>query len=188
MQEALWQAALASAAQRPADERGRAAHRIAAASGSADTADLVDALAGLPLGAALVERFPSGSRVAEGQFAFIPDAEAVMARITRRAPGYRGRFTVVLQNGSGRLGVADAAARRLAVLDVNLPAPVNADSFDYRQTQILAGRDALQVAHDVRAILGRGVVLNGADLPPATVVVIVGSDITARDLEPKDAQ
>jgi hypothetical protein len=76
----------------------------------------------------------------------------------------------------------------LAGLDVNLPSPTNADSFEYKQTQILAGKRALQVAQDIRAILGRGVVLDGAQLPPTTVVVILGSDVKAADLEPKDQQ
>ncbi len=39
------------------------------------------------------------------------------------------------------------------------------------------------MAEDVRAILGRGVVLDGKDLEPTTVVVIVGKDLTAKDLQ-----
>ncbi len=62
-------------------------------------------------------------------------------------------MTVQVLNGSGRVGVGEAVAERLASLDVNLPAPLNADSFSYRQTQILAGPDTLQVARDIRAIL-----------------------------------
>ena len=91
-----------------------------------------------------------------------------------------------MRNGSGRVGVGQAVAEQLAILDVNLPAPTNADTFDYRQTQILAGSRALPVAEDIRAILGRGVVLDGADVPPDTVVVIVGADTELEPIKPKD--
>ena len=132
-----------------------------------------------PRGSAQVELFPAGTRVAEGQFAFVPDAEAIQAGITRRAPSYDADVTVQVLNGSGRVGVGEAVAERLASLDVNLPAPLNADSFSYRQTQILAGPDTLQVARDIRAILARGVVLDGPDLPDGTIQVIVGDDFEA---------
>ena len=95
-------------------------------------------------------------------------------------------MTVQVLNGSGKVGVGEAVAERLASLDVNLPAPLNADSFSYRQTQILAGPDTLQVARDIRAILGRGVVLDGPDLPDGTVQVIVGDDFEAPQSSTKD--
>jgi hypothetical protein len=187
MQEALWNAVLDAAALRPGDVRAKAAGTAAArASGSADTRYLVDALRGLTSGDAVVDRIPSHSRVAEGQFAFLPKGDDIMAAITRKAPGFRSRYTVVVRNGSGRVGAGQAVAERLAILDVNIPAPTNADTFDYRQTQILPGNQALPVAEDVRAILGRGVVLDGADVPPDTVVVIVGADSKLKHIEPKD--
>ncbi|MBE3033433.1 MAG: LytR C-terminal domain-containing protein [Actinobacteria bacterium] len=187
MQEALWKAVLDAAALRPGDVRARAARAAAGrASGSADPWYLDDALRGLTRGDVVVARIPSDSRVAEGQFAFLPKADDIMAEITRKAPGFRSRYTVVVRNGSGRLGVGKAVAERLAILDVNLPAPTNADTFDYRQTQILPGSQALPVAEDIRAILGRGVVLDGADVPPDTVVVIVGADAKLKHTEPKD--
>ena len=187
MQEALWKALLDAAALRPGDVRARAARAAAGrASGSADTWYLDDALRGLTGGGVVVARIPSDSRVAEGQFAFLPKADDIMAEITRKAPGFRSRYTVVVRNGSGRVGVGEAVAERLAILDVNLPAPTNADTFDYRQTQILPGSQALPVAEDIRAILGRGVVLDGADVPPDTVVVIVGADAKLKHTEPKD--
>jgi hypothetical protein len=158
----------------------------ARSAGSADTRYLEDALRGLTGGDALVDRIPSFSRVAEGQFAFVPKGDDIMAQITRKAPGFRSRYTVVVRNGSGRVGVGQDVARQLAILDVNLPAPTNADTFDYRQTQILPGSRALPVAEDIRAILGRGVVLDGADVPPDTVVIIVGADTKLKYTEPKD--
>jgi len=188
MQEAVWAASLAAASLRPGEQLRGAARRVARASAGAGRADLVDALVGLSTGDAVVARVPSTSRVAEGQFAFLPEESAIMAEITRHSPGYRARYTVILRNGSGRLGVAEAAAKLLAGLDVNLPSPTNAESFDYRQTQILAGKKAIPVAQDVRAILGRGVVLDGSQLSDTTVVVILGSDLEAADLQPKEDQ
>ena len=187
VQLALWEAVLDAAALRPDDVRAAAARAAAGrASSSADPWYLEDALRGLTGGAAVVSRIPSDPRVAEGQFAFVPNADEIMAEITRRAPGFRSRYTVLVRNGNGRVGAGEAVAERLAILDVNLPAPTNADTFDYRQTQILAGSQALPVAEDIRAILGRGVVLDGADVPPDTVVVIVGSDAKLQHTEPKD--
>ena len=187
MQEALWKAVLDTAALRPGDVRARAARAAAGrASGSADPQYLDDALRGLTGGDAAVASIPADSRVAEGQFAFLPKTDDIMAEITRKAPGYHSRFTVVVRNGSGRLGAGKAIAERLAILDVNLPAPTNAETFDYRQTQILPGSRALPVAADIHAILGRGVVLDGAKVPPDTVVVIVGADTKLKPTEPKD--
>jgi hypothetical protein len=187
MQEALWKAVLEAAALRPDNVRAEAARAAAGrVPGGADSRYLVDALKGLTGGDAVVARIPSDSRVAEGQFAFLPKADDIMAEITRRAPGFRSRYTVVVRNGSGRVGVGEAVAERLAILDVNLPTPTNADTFDYRQTQILPGSQALPVAEDIRAILGRGVVLDGTDVPPDTVVVIVGADTKLKHTEPKD--
>lgn len=111
-----------------------------------------------------------------------------MAAITRRSPAYSADVTVEVYNGSGKIGVGEAVAERLASLDVNLPSPLNADSFTYRQTQILAGPDTLPVARDIRAILGRGVVLDGTGLPEGTVRIIVGDDFQPPQPSPKDQQ
>jgi hypothetical protein len=176
LQVAAVRAVLEAAALRPAGER-------AALAGSSPSPQagpaLSEVLRRITSGKAGVELFPAGTRVAEGQFAFVPDAEAIQAGITRRAPSYDADVTVQVLNGSGRVGVGQAVAERLASLDVNLPAPLNADSFSYRQTQILAGPDTLQVARDIRAILARGVVLDGPDLPEGTIKVIVGDDFEA---------
>ncbi len=183
LQTALVDAVLDAAALRPDDERARLGG--AGASQQPGPA-LNDVLQGITSGAAQVELFPAGTRVAEGQFAFVPDAEAIMAAITRRAPSYHADVTVQVRNGSGKVGVGETVVERLSSLDVNLPAPLNAEDFTYRQTQILAGPDTLPVARDIRAILGRGVVLDGPDLPKATVQVIVGDDFQPPQPSPKD--
>jgi hypothetical protein len=185
LQAALVKAALDGAALRPAPERSTLASvRPSPAHGPS----LAGVVARITAGAAQVVPFPATTRVAEGQFAFIPDPEAVMAQITRRSPAYHAAVTVQVRNGSGKVGVAQAVIDRLSSLDVNLPAPLNADSFGYRQTQILAGRDALPVARDIHAILGRGVVLDGSGLPADTVEVIVGADFKAPQPSPKETK
>ena len=189
LQEALWAAVAEAASLRPPAELQATLEGLSAASaGTQDSWYLDRALEGVTAADVTVLLFPSDARVAEGQFAFVPDADRVLAEIRRRSPAYRSKYTVQVQNGSGKVGVGRAVAEQLAVLDVNLPPVVNADSFDYPQTRILAGRDALQVAEEVRAILGRGVVLDTPDLPADSVVVIVGADTTPVDTDSKDQQ
>ena len=183
LQTALVKSALEAAALRPAAERAR----LAGVSPSPQAGPaLHEVLQRITSGRAVVERFPAGTRIAEGQFAFVPNAAEIQAGITRRSPSYHAAVTVQVLNGSGKLGVGEAVLDRLATLDVNLPAPLNADSFSYRQTQILAGPDTLPVARDIRAILGRGVVLDGSDVPKGTVRVIVGDDFKAPQSGTKD--
>ena len=187
IQEGLWTAVLQAGALRSESARSQTVGAIASgASGTSDRRYLEESLEGLFAEDATVARMPSTSRVADGQFAFVPDPEGIMAGITRRSFGYHSRFTVVVRNGSGKVGIGEAVAQRLATLDVNLSAAGNADRFGYRQTRILAGSGALSVAEDIRAILGRGVVLDGASVAPDTVLVIVGEDLKAGDLKPKD--
>jgi hypothetical protein len=183
LQTALVKAALDAAALRPATDRS---HLAGSSPSPSAGPGLGPVLARITGGDAQVERFPAGTRVAEGQFAFVPDPEAIMAGITRRSPAYHADVTVEVLNGSGKIGVGEAVVDRLASLDVNLPAPLNADSFDYAQTQIMAGSDTLPVARDIRAILGRGVVLAGSDLPKDTIRVIVGDDFQPQQPSPKD--
>jgi hypothetical protein len=183
LQVALVRSALEAAALRPAGERaGLAGVSPSPHAGPAFS----EILSHITAGSAVVEEFPAGSRVAEGQFAFVPDPEKIQAGITRRSPTYHSDVTVQVLNGSGRVGVGEAVLERLASLDVNLPKPLNADSFAYKQTQIMAGADTLPVARDIRAILGRGVVLDGPDLPEGTIQVIVGDDFKASQSGTKD--
>jgi len=179
---ALLRAVFDAAAARPEAELAASVDAVAAQAG--DEEELVsDALTELVKGETFIGPLPAEGRVAEGQFALVPDQERIQALITRRAPGYDAPYTVLVRNGSGELGIGELVIERLAVLDVALPPADNADSFDYRETQIQASAGSLQVAREIRAILGRGVVLSGAQLPPDTIVVVVGSDLQAKDLQ-----
>ena len=187
-EDAIAQAALSAAlhtgALLTAEQRATA---VAAAIGSVtddrSATAARQALDGLLSGRVAIERFPSTGVVSEGQFAFRPDPSRIMSEVTRRVPGYAAKFTVLVRNGTGQVGIGSLVRQRLAVLDVNLPSPSNAEAFDYKQTQILAGSQALGVAEDVRAILGRGVVLSGQNLPATTLVVIVGADLKVKGLQ-----
>ncbi len=183
MQDALTRAVFDAAALQPEEERARRVGKVVAGAKGGERSYLREVLSSLAEGKHKVERLPSVGKTDLGQFAFRPDGDRIMAEVTRRLPGFSAAVTVLVRNGSGELGIGEAVADRLAGLDVNLPDPGNADSFDYAKTQILAGSEALPVAQDVRAILGRGVVLDGNELGPATIMVIVGKDLTAKDLQ-----
>ncbi len=178
---AVLRAVFDAAAARSEAEVTAAVDAIVAGAGDGEL--VRDALEELVKGETFITLLPSEGRVAEGQFALVPDPERIQAAITRRAPGYDAQFTVLVRNGSGELGIGELVAEKLAVLDVKLPEPGNADSFNYSETQILASPEGLGVARDIRAILGRGVVLSGDQFPPDTIVVVVGSDLRAKDLQ-----
>jgi len=176
-------AALAGAAAVPATRQTAEIKVLAAQQKGLAVVDARDLLATLTSGRVTVVRLPSVGQVAEGQFAWRPDPGAITAQITRNARYFHAPFTIVVENGSGVLGVGRLVVNSLAGLNVNLPAVRNAASFNYADTQILAGARAFGLANEVRGILGHGVVLTGSGLPDTTVVVIVGKDLNARDLQ-----
>jgi hypothetical protein len=177
-------AVLSAALESAAMDGGRASAAAAdvTAGGGTKPADARAVVRAMFGGHVWVGMLPATGRVSAGQFVYRPDGDQILAQITRRAPGYRSKYTVQIENGSGLLGIGELVAKRLAILDVNLPQVRNADSFDYRRTQIYAGSDAFTVAADVRAILGRGAVLRGAGLPPTSIVVIIGKDLKPSEL------
>jgi hypothetical protein len=182
-QVAVLGAVLSAGAAVPEARRSSAIDALAGEQKAVDTADARDLLRTLTSGRVTVARLPSVGKVSYGQFAWRPDASAIMAQITRNGRGFVAPYTVIVENGSGAVGIGRLVVEQLATMDVALPAVRNASSFDYRVTQIEAGSNAFGVATQVRAILGHGVVLAGSGLPATTVVVIVGMDITAKDLQ-----
>jgi hypothetical protein len=183
--QAIWNGTLKGAALQQADARSTAVAAVAdsLASKGVKKGDAHKVLDALLSGRVTVTRIPSAGRVSQGQFAYWPDRAQITAAITRKAPGYQAPYTVIVENGSGAVGVGELVAERLATLDVNLAPVRNADSFDYTQTQILASSDAMVVANQVRGLLKRGVVLQGNGLPKGTIVVIVGKDLKAKELK-----
>ncbi len=182
-QDAFLSAALSAAALVPGKQQSATIKTIAARQKGIAAVDARDLMATLVSGRVTVARLPSVGQTSEGQFAWRPDPAAITAQITRNARDFDAPYTVAVENGSGALGIGTMVVNRLAGLDVNLPAVRNAASFNYDVTQILAGAQAFGVANQVRGILGRGVVLTGSGLPATTVVVIVGKDLKAKDLQ-----
>jgi peptidoglycan hydrolase-like protein with peptidoglycan-binding domain len=182
-QDAFLAAAFAGAALVPAGRQTETANAVADRQKDLAHADARDLLATMSTGRMSVSRLPSDGETAEGQFAWRPDPTAIIAQITRNARNFTAPYTVAVENGSGALGIGNLVVKRLAGLDVNLPTVRNAASFDYDVTQILAGAKAFGVANQVRGILGRGVVLMGSGLPDNAIVVIVGKDLKAKDLQ-----
>ncbi len=182
-QDAFLSAAFAGAALVPAGRQTETAKAIADRQKGLAPGDARDLLAEMTAGRMTVARVPSNGQTAEGQFAWRPDPTAITAQITRNARDFVAPFTVAVENGSGALGIGKLVVNRLSGLDVNLPAVRNAASFDYEVTQIRAGAKAFGVANQVRDILGHGVVLTGSGLPDNGVVVIVGKDLKAKDLQ-----
>ena len=83
MQQGLWEAVLQAVALQPADARSRLLQNVTAGVDERSGAHyLSDAFKGLTSGSAVVSLVPSTTRVAEGQFAFVPDPEGIMAQIT----------------------------------------------------------------------------------------------------------
>ena len=182
-QDSFLSAAFAGAALVPAGRQTETAKAIADRQKGLASGDARDLLAEMTTGRMTVARLPSNGQTAEGQFAWRPDPTAITAQITRNARDFVAPFTVAVENGSGALGIGKLVVGRLSGLDVNLPAVRNAASFDYEVTQIRAGAKAFGVANQVRDILGHGVVLTGSGLPDNGVVVIVGKDLKAKDLQ-----
>ena len=85
LQTALVAAALDAAALRPEGERRGLVGASPSPSPQAGPA-LSEVLARITGGSAVVELFPAATRVAEGQFAFVPDPEAIQAGITAGRP------------------------------------------------------------------------------------------------------
>ncbi len=87
------------------------------------------------------------------------------------------RFRVEVLNGSGRPGVAQAAAERLRDRGLDVVYVGNADSFDYAWTLIVDRVGCQECARTVADALGHGVLRAQTDsLRLVEVTVILGRD------------
>ncbi len=118
----------------PTAQQSATIKAIAARHKGSARADARDLLGALVSGRVTVARLPSDGQDSEGQFAWRPDAAAITAQITRNAREFNAPYTVVVENGSGVLGIGTMVVNRLAGLNVNLPAVRNAASFNYNVT------------------------------------------------------
>ena len=89
---------------------------------------------------------------------------------------------VQVLNGCGVAELAQQAARQLRLHGLDVVALGNADSQGYRETLILVRRGHPTVGREVRAALGRGLVLEQRDPSQLVdVTVILGSDYAPTD-------
>ena len=104
-QDDILTAALSGAAAVPAAARRPRSSRWPPHQPALAAADARDLLGTLVSGRVTVARLPSAGQVADGQFAWRPDPAAITAQITRNARNFHAPYTVVVENGSGALGV-----------------------------------------------------------------------------------
>lgn len=91
---------------------------------------------------------------------------------------------VQVMNGSGVAELAQRAADVLRRHGIDVVAVGNADASDYAETLVLLRRGRIAVAHEVRAALGRGRVLEQRDgTLLVDVTVILGRDYDERAAE-----
>ncbi|NLG67696.1 MAG: LytR C-terminal domain-containing protein [Actinobacteria bacterium] len=111
---------------------------------------------------------------------FEPDLERIASLLGRARDS---RESVEVQNGSGEIGVAEAATEVISILGLTMLEPKNAEQFpDVASTQILAAPDAVAQAERVRTLLKVGKVVEQKDLPAGRIVVIIGKDLAAASL------
>lgn len=118
----------------------------------------------------------SGSLVEGIGFKYLePNAEE--ARALLGGSSRESTIDIEVQNGSGAIGAAEAAAAMLQSLGYTISAVGNSDDFpDVLETRITAPPDVAADAEKVRATLGVGKVTEEADQAPGTILVVLGAD------------
>jgi hypothetical protein len=118
----------------------------------------------------------TGSLVEGRGFQYLePDAE--QARALLGGETRESTIAVEVQNGSGAIGAAEAAAEILQALGYTLLPVSNSEDFpDVIETRITVAPDLAADGEQVRAALGVGQVSESEDLDPGTIVVVLGAD------------
>jgi len=104
-----------------------------------------------------------------------PDLRA--ARALLAASANDGAITVELQNGSGDLGVLEAAAAQLQPLGFRLSKVGNSEDFpDAAQTRIVFSLGLASAAARIQALLGVGTISEDSSLKIDRIIVVLGKD------------
>lgn len=99
------------------------------------------------------------------------------ARALLAASGDDGVITVELQNGSGNLGVVEAAAAQLQPLGFRLSTGGNSEDFpNAAQTRIVFSQGRASAAARIQALLGVGATSEDSSLKSDQIVVVLGKD------------
>jgi hypothetical protein len=118
----------------------------------------------------------TGKLVQGDGFTYI-EPEVAVARALLSGTTSDSAITVELRNGSGAVGVVEAAAAQLQPLGYQVTPSGNAEDFpNVSQTRILFSAGAADAATRVRALLGVGVVTVDDAVGSGRVVVVLGSD------------
>lgn len=118
---------------------------------------------------------------------FEPDGARAKTLLSGASGGEH--ITLEVQNGSGIVGIAEAAGALLESVGYRSMLPYrNADDFpDVEKTRISAAPDAVAEAQTVRTVLGVGQVIEDEALSAGHILVVVGKDFvptTSADTEP----
>lgn len=164
--------AVGALAVRTTEEKGRRAAEDlnTDGDGAAEFLRALTAAAAEPVVASLPGRLVEGM----GYTYYEPDLAQTRLLVGNAAGG---TLSVEVQNGSGVVGVTEAATAVLTPLGYRMLPPRNADRFpDVADTQILASKDSLGEAGRIQAALGVGRVVEQKDVPSRRVLVILGKD------------
>ena len=116
-------------------------------------------------------------RLVEGDGYTYIEPDVAVARALLSGTAADAGITVELRNGSGAVGVVEAAAAQLQPLGYRVTPAGNAEDFpNVTQTVISYSAGAAQAAARVQALLRVGVAVESDDLTIDLVVVVLGSD------------
>lgn len=128
-----------------------------------------------------VESVMPGKWVGAGQASYFEPDPDKLALLLGQGPA--STVSVEVQNGSGELGVAEAATEVISTLGLTMLEPRNAEEFpDVAETQILAAPGTMAHAERIRALLKVGRVVEQKTLPAGRIVVVIGKDLKASSL------
>ena len=117
-----------------------------------------------------------GRQVVGDEFGYY-EADVAAARLLLKGGEPGTEIALEVQNGSGAVGAAEAAAALLAPLGFTSLPFSNAPGFpDVETTVVSAAPGTLSAAHQMRTLLGVGEVAEDESLPSGRVVVVVGKD------------
>ncbi|MFA5809948.1 MAG: LCP family protein [Thermoleophilia bacterium] len=92
-------------------------------------------------------------------------------------------FNLEIQNGTGAVGVVEAAGTRLTPLRYNMTLMTDPSGVNYDFTQIRTGTEAVNEGNRVRDVLGKGTLIKDEYLEKRQIIVIIGKDLSLAELE-----
>jgi hypothetical protein len=116
-------------------------------------------------------------RLVEGNGFKYVEPEVAVARALLSGTPNDSAITVELQNGSGAVGIVEAAAAQLQPLGYQLTPSGNSEDFpNVVRTRIVFSTDSAGAAARVQALLGVGAMIEDPEAGLDQVIVVLGSD------------